>query len=184
MGEVLTAAEDLLLWISHPEDRPEEDKIALEVHKLTWNWMSRRSSSMYDTLNSSGEFDLISSRELRKSLFNLKTQQEILFEFEVQQFDFVDVQLRPFLNRTTDRTAIRSVYNSSILETSYHPSPFTTSYEELLRNREFANILTDLIYMTKRITDAYGRIEIDLDDLDALIASEYPSIRPEPYLPY
>jgi hypothetical protein len=164
METVHTAAEHLLLWINHPEDRPEEEKIALEVHKLTWNWMSRRSSSMYETLNSSGDFDLISSHELRKRLFELKTNQEILFEFEVLQFNFVDSQLRPFLNRSVDRTAIRSVYVSSDLQTSYHPSPFTTSYEDLLLNREFANILTDLIYMTKRVTEAYGRIEIDLNN--------------------
>ena len=127
---------------------------------------------------------LISSPRLRKKLADLKRNQESLIKFEEIQYRFVDNQLRPFLNQHVDRTKIRSLLKSADLVTTEYPSVFPPNNGELLLNREFANLLIDLIYFTNRIESNYLRIDSDINQIDSLIYAKFPDLAPKTYVPY
>ena len=114
----------------------------------------------------------------------MKANQENLQLFEELQFRFVGQQLKPFLNRSIDRTRVRSSRKSADLTTTYHPSIFSSAYDDLLRNREFANLLIDLVFTTEDLTSTYGRIRKDITQIDSLIGLRNPSLRAKPYIPY
>jgi len=184
MNEVIGAAERLLNAIRNPKLQPSKDEIDLDLHKLTWLFLSATPTTKYVALNASGDFSLISSVSLRNKFAHLNADQEKLLQFEAIQVRYVDQQLRPFLNRSMDRTTIDTYQKADSLFTTLHPSPFTTSHDDLLRNREFANILVDLLFCTKRIMLPYKRIAIDIKEMEEIIANEYPSIIIEPYKPF
>lgn len=107
-----------------------------------------------------------------------------MIEFERIQTRFVDNQLRPFLNRSADRTVIRAVTQKSNIGLLKNKSHFSTAYDELLQNREFANLLEDHLFFTNRLISTYSRIKSDIDQLDSLITKIDPSIQSKPYVPY
>jgi hypothetical protein len=136
-------------------------------------------------LSGSGDFELLSSSDLRKKLADLKSNQELLMQSEEIQTRFVDQQLRSFLSQSIDRTSIRTTQlPGAQVITTHHSSPFAPSNDELLRNKEFANLLVDLIFFTKRIMLTYDRLEKDLRQIDSLVVSENPFIETKPYVPY
>ncbi|MCJ7468294.1 MAG: DUF6090 family protein [Maribacter sp.] len=184
MGEVIAVAERLLSRINAPEAPIKEDDFDRDIDKLTWEWVSGRPTTLYDALSGSGDFTLITSPVMRKKLADLKTNQELLIAFEALQHRFVDEQLRPFLNKTVDRTKVRSSLEGAEWNVTRHTSIFPPSKGELLQNREFANLLIDLLFFTERITKTYSRIEQDIDQIDSLIVSKYPDIQAKPYIPY
>lgn len=184
MGEVVTEAERLLTLMDNTRAPFNEEDFNHAVNKLTRVWASGRPTTMYDVLSGSGDFNLITSPVLRKKLTDLKTNQELLLQFETLQNRFVDDQLRPFLNKNVDRTKVRSSMESAEMITTLQRSIFPSSKGELLHNREFANLLIDLSFFTKRIIDSYARIEKDVDQIDSLIVSKYPDIQAKHYVPY
>lgn len=184
MGEVIGAAESLIDDIDNPESSRSNEQTDLNIHKLTWVWMSGRPTTIYDVLSGSGDFELITSTELRKKLADLKSNQEILMEFERIQTRFVDEQLRPFLNRMVDRTTIRISQKADHIITTNHTSRFPSSNRDVLEDREFANLLQDLLFFTRRLIETYNRIEMDIVQIDSIIVSVNPSIQAQPYVPY
>jgi hypothetical protein len=184
MQEAVDAADRLLLVINDQAEQRDTAQIGMYIHKLTWVWVSGRNTTIYDVLSGSGDFDHISSPILRKKLADLKANQENLLQFEVVQNQFVDQQLRPFLNRAVDRTTIRSKFESAEMITTMHASKFPNSFSELLESREFANLLVDLSFFTRRVLDTYGRIDRDIAQIDSLIQSKYPDLKAEVYVPY
>lgn len=184
MNAVIDAAEYLLKLDYNPKNQIDSTQIALNIDKLSWVWVSGRNTTIYDVLSGSGDFNLISSPVLRKKLADLKANQESLLQFEQLQNRFVDQQLRPFLNRIVDRTTIRSSLIAAVMTTTEHPSNFNASYDQLFNNREFSNLLVDLIFFTDRVTSTYIRIEKDIYQIDSLIISKYPNIQAKPYVPY
>ncbi len=175
MKTVIGAAERLLKAIRDPEFQLSKEEIELDLHKLTWLWLSATPTTKYVALNASGEFSLISSMTLRNELSSFNADQEKLLQFEAIQVRFVDTQLRPFLNRNMDRTTIDSYQEGASLITKRYPSPFTDSSERLLKNREFANLLLDLLFCTKRIMLPYSRMFGTTGAIKEIIAKEYPS---------
>ncbi|MGB5272714.1 MAG: DUF6090 family protein [Flavobacteriaceae bacterium] len=184
MQEVVDAADRLLLVINNQTEQRDTSQIGMYLHKLTWVWVSGRNTTIYDVLSGSGDFDNISSSVLRKKLADLKANQENLLQFEVVQNQFVDQQLRPFLNRAIDRTTMRSKFETGEMITTMHASKFPNSYSELLESREFANLLVDLDFFTRRVLGTYGRIDRDITQIDSLIQSKYPDIVAKVYTPY
>lgn len=184
MTEVIGAAERMLVGINDIGHSFSEDTFNQDVDKLTWVWVSGRPTTLYDVLSSSGDFNLISSPVLRKKLADLKRNQESLIKFEEIQNRFVDEQLRPFLNQHIDRTKVRSILKSAELITTRHNSVFPPNNKQLFQNREFANILADLIFFTKRIEGNYIRINMDIAQIDSLIHAKYPDIYAKTYIPY
>lgn len=184
IGEVVMEAERLLTLMDNTGAPFNEEDFNHAVNKLTRVWASGRPTTMYDVLSGSGDYNLITSLVLRKKLTDLKTNQELLLQYEALQNRFVDDQLRPFLNKNVDRTKVRSRMESAELITTLHRSIFPPSKGELLHNREFANLLIDLLFFTKRIMGSYARIEKDVDQIDSLIVSKYPDIQAKRYVPY
>lgn len=184
MGEVVGAAERMLTAINNNGNTFSEEEFNQDIDKLNWVWVSGRPTTLFDVLSASGDFKLISSPRLRKKLADLKRNQESLIKFEEIQNRFVDNQLRPFLNQHVDRTKVRSHLKSADLVTTRYPSVFPPNNGKLLLNREFANLLTDLIFFTKRIESNYIRIDSDINQIDSLIHVKYPEIDVKPYIPY
>ena len=184
MTAVNSAADRLLKLGGNPTEKFDAANVFLDIDKLTWVWVSGRPTTLFDVLSGSGDFDLISSSALRKKLADLKANQESLLIFEELQNKFVDDQLRPFLNKTIDRTTVRSKFITGVMSTTHHPSNFAPSLDMLFRNREFSNLLIDLIFFTDRINGTYSRIDKDIQQIDSLITSKYPSIKAKPYIPY
>jgi hypothetical protein len=184
MGEVISAAEVLLEAIKNPEIQLSEDELELNLHKLTWLWLSATPTTEYAALTNSGEIGLVSSEELRRKFKEMNIDQEKLKQFEEIQVSYVNQELRPFLNRHIDRTTIDTYQKADSLITIRLPSPFENTPSDLLKNREFANILTDLIFFTKRIMLPYRRIAVVMNDMEEIIAKDYPEAKIEPYEPF
>ena len=184
MMEVVYAAKRLLAGINNEDSTYNEKSLNQDLAKITWVWVSGRPTTLYDVLSSSGDFKLISSPELRKKLADLKRNQESLIKFEKIQSDYVDYQLRPFLNRHVDRTTIRTILVEAKFITTKHSSVFEPNNPGLVHNREFANLLTDVIFFTTRIEGNYNRIEDDIFHIDSLIQAKYPGLNPDSYIPY
>lgn len=185
MKEVINAAKRLQKIINGSPEHIDKEQVEMDFHKLTWVFVSGSSNSLYDALTNSGDYGFISVNELRKFLTNLDLNQDHLFQFEEFQNRFVDEQLRPYLNKSIDRTAIQSTFQSGAkLETSKLPSVFTSSMVEVLKDMEFANLLTDLIFFTERILKVYDRISMDLENIDSVIFAAYPNIEYKKYIPY
>ena len=184
MGEVIASAERLLNAMRNPEIHLSKEEIDLDLHKLTWLWLAATPTTEYVALNASGDFGLITSLSLRKKLKELNSDQEKLLQFEAIQVRYVDQQLKPFLNRHVDRTAIDTYQKADRLITSHHSSPLENASRDLLTNREFANILGDLLFCTKRIMLPYKRMAVIIKEMEGIISTEYPSVRVEPYDPF
>ncbi len=180
---VTASADNLLLIINNPTIRPPDERLDMYIHQLTLNWISGTSATIYDVLGGSGDLALISSASVRNGLVVLKNHMEHLKQFEEFNASFVDQQVRPFLNRSADRTGIRSTLKGNQLNFTRHASPFTSSYDELLKSREFANLLVDLIYYSQRQISAYKRLETQMAQIDSLILTKYPSMVAKPYIP-
>jgi len=176
MKEVIAAAEQLLSAIRDPKVQLSKKEIDFDLHKLTWIWLSATPTTKYVALNSSGDFSYISSMPLRNKFSQFGADQEKLLQFEAIQARFVDQQLRPFLNQKMDRTTIDSYQSGRNMDTQQYPSPFTNTNYELLQNREFANLLIDLLFFTKRLFLPYDRMEDRTTEIRELIKKEYPSI--------
>lgn len=184
MDEVVSASERILTLINNEELPFSDDSFNLDLAKLTMVWVSGRPTTLYDVLSASGDFKLISNPVLRKKLADLKRNQESLIRFEDIQYRFADEQLRPFLNKNFDRTTIRARFKSADLVTTEHSSAFEPNTEGLIQNREFANLLTDLIFFSDRIKTNYLRIEYDNYQIDSLIHLKYPELAVKNYTPY
>jgi hypothetical protein len=118
-------------------------------------------------------------RKIRQ-LSPLNYNQEFLLIFEKIQLDFVNHQLRPLLNKMTDRTALRTSGGGRDINIKSIPTHFKKGYPTLLLKREFANTLTDLIFLTERVTQTYKRLDKDMRELNAIITIEYPTIEINP----
>ncbi len=184
MAKVVVAAEQLLDEIRNPGQQLTHEEIDLDVHMLTWLWKSVTPTTIYDGISASGEIGVISSDLLRKKLTDLKANQEKLMQFEDIQVRYVDLQLRPFLNQRIDRTNIDTFQKVDSLITKHYDTPFINSYDDLLRDREFANILVDLIFHTKRLFLPGNRMKKDLNQIESIIREEYPSVKIKLYEPY
>ena len=98
--------------------------------------------------------------------------------------DYVNRELRPFLNKNIDRTTLATNQRFDSSETTKLPSPLENNPSELLKNREFANIVVDVLFFTERIMLPYKRLNILMEDMEKIITEDYPSVKIEPYKPF
>jgi hypothetical protein len=184
MGEVITAAEELLEAIRNPEIKLTEEQTEFNIHKLTWLWLAATPTTEYKALTNSGEISLVSSETLKKKFKEMNSDQEKLLQFEQLQINYVNQELRPYLNTRIDRTTLRTSQNFDGLKTSKLSSPYKNSPKELLKEREFANLLTDLLFFTKRIMLPYNRLNKITADMENIIAEDYPDVELKEYKPF
>jgi hypothetical protein len=184
MGQVIAAAEELLEAIQNPEITLTEEQIELNVHKLTWLWLAATPTTEYNALTNSGEIRLVTSERLRRKFKEMNFDQEKLLQFEALQINYVNQELRPYLNKRIDRTTLKTRQNFDALETKKVPSPFNNSPKDLLQDREFANLLVDLLFFTKRIMLPYNRLNKIMADMEVIIAEDYPDVVLKEYKPF
>lgn len=184
MGQVITAAEELLEAIQDPEINLTEDQIELNIHKLTWLWLAATPTTEYNALTNSGEIRLVTSQRLRRKFKEMNFDQEKLLQFEALQINYVNQELRPYLNKQIDRTTLKTRQNFDALETRKAPSPFNNSPKDLLQDREFANLLVDLLFFTRRVMLPYNRLNKIMSDMEVIIAEDYPDVVIKEYKPF
>ena len=184
MGEVIKAAEELLEAIQNPEIELTEEQIELNIHKLTWLWLAATPTTEYKTLTNSGEISFVTSETLKRKFKEMNSDQEKLLQFEELQINYVNQELRPFLNKRIDKTTLITSQNFDGLETTKVSSPFNNSPEDLLKEREFANLLKDLLFFTKRIMLPYNRLNKIMADMEKIIVEDYPDVELKEYKPF
>lgn len=184
MDQVITAAEELLESIQNPEINLTGEEIELNVHKLTWLWLAATPTTEYNALTNSGEIRLVKSERLRRKFKEMNFDQEKLLQFEALQINYVNQELRPYLNKRIDRTTLRTAQNFDALETTSVASPFDNSPKDLLQDREFANLLVDLLFFTKRIMLPYNRLNKIMAEMETIIAEDYPDVVLKEYKPF
>lgn len=184
MSQVISAAEELLESIQNPEINLTEEQIELNVHKLTWLWLAATPTTEYKALTNSGEIRLVTSQRLRRKFKEMNFDQEKLLQFEELQINYVNQELRPYLNKRIDRTTLKTRQNYDALETKKVSSPFNNSPKDLLQDREFANLLVDLLFFTKRIMLPYNRLNKIMADMEIIIAEDYPDVALKEYKPF
>lgn len=184
MGQVITAAEELLEAIQNPEITLTEEEIELKIHKLTWLWLAATPTTEYNALTNSGEIRLVTSERLRRKFKEMNFDQEKLLQFEALQINYVNQELRPYLNKRIDRTTLKTRQNFDALETVKVSSPFENSPQDLLEDREFANLLIDVLFFTRRIMLPYNRLNKIMADMEKIIAQDYPDVELKEYNPF
>lgn len=183
MNEVITAAEELLEAVRNPENELTEEQVELKIHKLTLLWLAATPTTEYNTLARSGEISLVTSERLRRKFKEMNNDQEKLLQFEELQINYMNNQLRPFLNQRIDRTIYYSSQNYNATEPVRSPSPFSNSAKDLLEDQEFANLLVDVLFFTERVMLPYNRLNTLMADIEKIIKEDYPTVSIEPYGP-
>jgi hypothetical protein len=184
MGEVIKSGNILLEAMRNPEIQLTDEEIELNVHKLTQLWQAATLTTAYVSAMNSGELSLLTSERLRLKFKEMNANQERLKHFEAVQVDYVNRELRPFLNKNVDRTTLVTNQRFDSFETTKLPSPFENNPSQLLKNREFANIVVDVLFFTERIMLPYKRLNILMEEMEKIIAEEYPGVKIEPYKPF
>lgn len=184
MSEVITAAQTLLEAVRNPDMEISEDDVALNIHKLTWLWMAAIPTTEYVAMVQSGEISLLRSERLRRKFKEMNNDLEKLLQFEALQISYVNQELRPFLNKRIDKTIYYSSQNFNSAGPVRVPSPFHDSAKDLLQDREFANLLVDVLFFTERIMLPYNRLQTIMADMETMIAEDYPTVSIEAYGPH
>jgi hypothetical protein len=127
---------------------------------------------------------LVTSERLRRKFKEMNFDQEKLLQFEALQINFVNQELRPYLNKRIDRTTLKTRQNFDALETKKVPSPFNSSPKDLLQDREFANLLVDVLFFTRRVMLPYNRLNKIMADMETIIAEDYPDVVIKEYKPF
>jgi len=160
---VLKAATQLIKISTNQITSIDQDEVDYYFHILSKRFLVGNSNktSIYDELVGSGKLNLIKSTELRNELTSLKANLELLASYEDLQTNFVDNHLNPFLNKYADRLSI--TVKGYDKDTSIYDKIFAESYSNikilngkttdsnLLKDRVFINLLTELIYDTKAL---------------------------------
>lgn len=177
-SQVMQSAEAILIVINDPS-LPLNKKLLDENLNMISNrrWLTGASNvtNIYDLLIGSGQWELLSSKELRGNLKMLNSHLEFLLAFEELQANFVDNQLSPFLNQYIDRISISPKHFE--LSASLLDNRFETSYSELLDSQGFSNLLVELKRHTYVLVNTYRRIGHQIAAIDSITIAGNPSIK-------
>lgn len=178
--EVVQGAERILLRSINDGSTFDPEEMAIDLHLITKRFLmgANNATHLYDELIGSGQLGLISSQELRQKITSLKVDLQLLSAYELLQTTFVDNQLVPYLNKTVDRVSISGI-GSKVDSSRYDAlvnldpsikisSDFAESFERILKDQEFVNLLFELIRQTKRLLPIYNRIDVGLMQIDSL----------------
>ena len=178
---VLKASTQLINISTNQITSYDPDEVDYYLHILSKRFLVGNSNktSIYDEMIGSGQLNLLKSKELRSELTSLKANLELLASYEDLQTGFVDNHLNPFLNKYTDRLSITvngyekdtAIYDK-ILAESYSTLKILnrkTTDSSLLKNSEFINLLTELIYHTTALLPVYSRINENILTIESLI---------------
>lgn len=156
-NEVIKSAYSFLSVINSESKATNIDEIESNLHSITKRWLlgKANSVSIYDQMIGAGQLNILSSEELRSVLTSLKENLLLLESYEDIQINFLDNQLTPFLNLNADVISIyangskndTSSYDQLIAidYSSFYYENSSISYEKLLINKEFSNLLFELV---------------------------------------
>jgi hypothetical protein len=177
--EVIAGAESLASHISSKEANIPNEEIIKDLHDLTHRFLMGASNAthLYDELIGSGQMGLITSEELRENITKLKVDMELLASYEILQTNFVDDHLIPYLNTKIDRmsvAAIGSRFDSSLFNNKslfmnfelQEDRDLNLSFDGLLDDLEFSNLLFELLKKTSVLLPIYDRVEHNLNQID------------------
>lgn len=108
-SDVMVSAKNILMAINDPSLPLNKDQLNEDfnmISNIRWLMGASNVTNIYDLLIGSGQWDLLSSKELRTNLKTLNSHLEFLLTFEELQANFVDNHLSPFLNEYIDRISI------------------------------------------------------------------------------
>ena len=173
---VILAAEQLLLLINDPSVKTSEEQIDEYLSALGKRWLTGAGSvtNIYDLLISSGKLELLNSTEVKRNLQLLNSHLEYMFTYEELQAHFVDNRLNPYLDKNIDR--ISTSAKRLDLNESLYTSRFKTSYRMLLDDREFANLLIELIKHSRRLVQTYDRMGLNIVTIDSIAVQNCPTV--------
>lgn len=178
-AEVISSAEQLLLLINDPSIENSVEQIDRYLSALGKRWLTGAGfvTNIYDLLISSGKLELLNSSEVKESLRNLNSHFEYMFTYEELQAHFVDNRLNPYLDGYIDRISLFAERYD--LNKSLYNSRFKTSYDTLLDDKEFANLLIELIRHSRTLIQTYDRIELYITTIDSIAVQNCPTIMHE-----
>lgn len=178
--KIMEAGERLLMAMKNPLNPIMHEEIGRDIHTLYSNrWFAGAgtSTNIYDLLINGGKFGLISSKVLQNALAGLKENFGYTYDYNLLQTNFIDSQLSPFLNKHIDRVSISG--KELRLDSALLDSPFETSYDYLLKSKEFSNLIAEYLFHTKPIIGAYGRINRIITQIDSLVLELNPRLEQE-----
>ena len=168
INEVEEAARRLLIIANSPRTALSKSQIDKDLNLILKRCYTGAglSYNIYDVLMGGGQMGLLSSRELRVQLAQLKSWMGVMIPYEEQQANFVDNQLSPYLNKYVDKVAVYDdlTQNDLLLENNR----FENSYQEMLEEREFHNLLAELIKHTNPLKGLYFRFNRTVNTIDSL----------------
>lgn len=164
----IAAATTLLKRMGDNKDGYDPEYLDVQIQALILRWMSGTPTSIYDALIGSGELKLISNEELRNELAQFKSDQEFLRLFEEIQVRFIDQEFSPYINQYINRGNIRSKESNNPAILDMPKLTFETSYDLLLKSKQFANLLVECIEHTHRVVANYERLDRSVNKIDSL----------------
>lgn len=178
-ADIISSAEQLLLLINDPSIEYSQEQIDSYLSTLGRRWLTGAASvtNIYDLLISSGKLELLNSSEVKEALRNLNSHLEYMFTFEELQTQFVDNRLTPYLDKYIDRISIFA--ERFDLNKSLYNSRFNTSYDTLLDDRKFANLLIELIKHSRTLIQTYDRMELHITTIDSIAVQNCSTIMHE-----
>ena len=136
-----------------------------DLHKMQLWWTFDPRMGVLNGIIQSGKLAIISSDSLRTNLASWPARLQDLTEDELFLAGFAKDSIYPILRATT---AMRNY----VLRPNVGPSAFPDNFEELLRNREFENVVIQKLAMTDELLDMYDDIGAQIDSALALIEEE------------
>ena len=122
-----------------------------------------------NSLITSGEMSIITSDDLRTALAGWPSLIRDLKEDEDRAWNHAD-HITTFMDQ---RVSFRSLHFSKRQDQFQRPSDFPHGMEELLRNREFENLVINRLFRLETgVFPALEAVEVGLDSIRALVDSE------------
>jgi hypothetical protein len=174
--EIISAAEQLLLLVNDPFIEVSEAQIEEYLSILDRRWLTGAGgvTNIYDLLIGSGKLELLNSPKVKESLRNFNSHLEYMLTFEEFQASFVDNRLNPFLNQYIDRV---SMYAERFnLNEDLYNSRFQTSSQMLLDDKEFSNLLIELIKHSRTLVQTYDRLGLFIATIDSIALQHCPTL--------
>ena len=181
--EVINSSKKLIKLSAEEQNSTLKAEVYNLIHNLPKRFLVGNSNktSIYDEMIGSGKLNLLQSAKLRDELTSLKANMELLASYEDLQSSFVDNHLNPFLNKRSARLeiAVKGYKNDTtsydkIFAESFSDLNFSNNYSSnssLLKDSEFINLNTELIYHTTALLPIYKRIDENISTIESLTSN-------------
>ena len=130
------SATEYLLAVIHGDRAPVDDSVRLALDQLDSSYRFAAATGTFELLAGDGNFGQVSSPELRAALAQLSSFISLVDRWELEEVEFMDRRLEPYLDEHGDRVAIEA-------EPELPASRFEWDPSVLLQDRTFSNLLVE-----------------------------------------